>query len=272
MIHSFIDYLLSGKILQEKLLQIGNNKPYGQVIFINGGPGSGKSFVVKNFLDSAKFKIIDPDQIKKLYVELQKNRGNKEYTNFDWSDPVQTNKLHTTLSDKHMTRNYLGSILRGSIGNPEYLPNLIMDKTIKSTGELMELVFALKAFGYQLENMHMVWVLVDLSKAIQQNNSRDRRVDQNILIKSHRDIADTMLVYLNHQETLPLKGGLYLILNDRENVTYYDIEKGVIKDFKYLVLKYPGAPLMPANTFNDTISKLIVGRLPTQDQLAKFQV
>ena len=52
-------------ILNEKLITYGNRKPYGQIVFIAGGAGSGKGFAISNFIDSASFKIRDVDEMKK---------------------------------------------------------------------------------------------------------------------------------------------------------------------------------------------------------------
>ena len=42
--------------LDEKLIIVGKGKKYGQIMFIAGGAGSGKSFAIKNFLEGDKFK------------------------------------------------------------------------------------------------------------------------------------------------------------------------------------------------------------------------
>ena len=36
-------------ILNEKLITYGNRKPYGQIVFMAGGAGSGKGFAISNF-------------------------------------------------------------------------------------------------------------------------------------------------------------------------------------------------------------------------------
>lgn len=56
--------------LDEKLITFSNRAPYGQVVFIAGGAGSGKGFAVSNFLDSAGFKVRDVDEMKKQLQRL----------------------------------------------------------------------------------------------------------------------------------------------------------------------------------------------------------
>ena len=57
--------------LNEKLITYGNRKPYGQVVFVAGGAGSGKGFAIENFLDSSSFKIRDVDLLASLAFSLR---------------------------------------------------------------------------------------------------------------------------------------------------------------------------------------------------------
>ena len=52
-------------VLNEKLITYGSRKPYGQIVFIAGGAGSGKGFAISNFLDSSSFRVRDVDEMKK---------------------------------------------------------------------------------------------------------------------------------------------------------------------------------------------------------------
>ena len=61
--------------IDEKLITYGNRAPYGQIVFVAGGAGSGKGFAIKNFLDSASFKIRDVDEMKKQIQKLNKQIG-----------------------------------------------------------------------------------------------------------------------------------------------------------------------------------------------------
>ena len=58
--------------LDEKLITYNNRKPYGQVVFLAGGAGSGKGFAGSNFLDSAGFKVRDVDDMKKSLQKLNR--------------------------------------------------------------------------------------------------------------------------------------------------------------------------------------------------------
>ena len=56
--------------LDEKLITFSNRAPYGQIVFMAGGAGSGKGFAIDNFIDSAGFKVRDVDEMKKAVGKL----------------------------------------------------------------------------------------------------------------------------------------------------------------------------------------------------------
>lgn len=54
---SFLQYL------EEAYISPNNGAKYGQVIFLVGGAASGKSTAIRNFIDSASYKTLNPDDI-----------------------------------------------------------------------------------------------------------------------------------------------------------------------------------------------------------------
>ena len=64
-IKDFILEVINEEQLDEKLMVYNNRKPYGQVVFLAGGAGSGKGFASKHFLDREMFKVRDVDKMKK---------------------------------------------------------------------------------------------------------------------------------------------------------------------------------------------------------------
>ena len=57
--------------LDEKLITFSNRAPYGQVVFMAGGAGSGKGFAKDNFIDAAGFRVRDVDEMKKAIAKLE---------------------------------------------------------------------------------------------------------------------------------------------------------------------------------------------------------
>ena len=58
--------------LDEKLITFSNRAPYGQIVFMAGGAGSGKGFAIDNFIDAAGFKVRDVDEMKKAVANLNR--------------------------------------------------------------------------------------------------------------------------------------------------------------------------------------------------------
>ena len=65
MIKDFILEILTEEQLDEKLIVYNQRKPYGQVVFLAGGAGSGKGFSGSHFIDNTAFKVRDVDKMKK---------------------------------------------------------------------------------------------------------------------------------------------------------------------------------------------------------------
>ena len=61
---------LNEEQLDEKLITFSNRAPYGQIVFMAGGAGSGKGFAIDNFIDGAGFKVRDVDEMKKQLGRL----------------------------------------------------------------------------------------------------------------------------------------------------------------------------------------------------------
>ena len=65
MIKDFILEVLTEEQLDEKLIVYNQRKPYGQVVFLAGGAGSGKGFSSSHFIDNTAFRVRDVDKMKK---------------------------------------------------------------------------------------------------------------------------------------------------------------------------------------------------------------
>ena len=193
--------------LEEKLLIVGGNKKYGQVLILAGGAGSGKGFILSNLIGMGGYKVVDPDAFKIAFLrrkEIVKNYP--EITSKCNPDMVPTSdkpclKDPSTVSKLHMIMRELGweektkkALVDMRAGRTkDTLPNIVYDRTMKETGGLLDDLKALKDAGYQPENIHMVWVLTDYRIAMKQNLARDRVVPPEILFATHNGAAKTML-------------------------------------------------------------------------------
>jgi hypothetical protein len=290
--------------LDEKLITFSNRAPYGQVVFMAGGAGSGKGFAIKNFIDSAGFKVRDVDEMKTSLGKLDQlgkfsiDAWFKKYANklseeerahveefvlgkglnisdvaSDLKNPNNVAALHYIVDAMGLKDSWLVNILSGKT-NKETLPNLLFDITAKKVGSITEVTKPLIDAGYDSKNIHLIWVLTDYHLAVQQNKRRDRVVPDDILLNTHEGAAKTIWGILTSGLPSGLNGRIDIILNNRENtVTYKDSKgnemKGAVKGFLSLPVKKQGGGVLPEKVWKETLYKWIVDNGPKTVDLRK---
>jgi hypothetical protein len=262
-------------ILNEKLITYGNRKPYGQVVFIAGGAGSGKGFAISNFLDSASFKIRDVDEMKKQLQVLNRlgkldiNSIMKKYgksikpkdvdlinkiqdegfklQNLNLKNPDHVYALHILVKAIGIKDASLEKLLLGK-DNPDILPNILFDITAKDVTDITSVIPKLKAVGYQANNIHLTWILTNYVTSLSNNNSRSRKVPdgsmgaENIMLKTHEGASNTIWGLVTKALPKGMNGRIDVILNNPEHTVFHtDADgktiKGKVKGFKSLPLK-----------------------------------
>jgi hypothetical protein len=147
---------------------------------------------------------------------------------------------------------------------PETLPNILFDITMKDLEQVDKYVPMLINVGYKPENIHVTWVLANYSVAVVRNRTRERVVPDDIMLQTHSGAAMTIHSLLNGKLPKTINGSFTVVLNNFEEVTYYDqtvpkyqktdkfsplpgaplktdqgevLTTKVVKDFKYITLK-----------------------------------
>ena len=290
--------------LDEKLITFSNRAPYGQVVFMAGGAGSGKGFARENFIDSAGFKVRDVDEMKTSLGRLDQlgkfsiDDWFKKYANklpekerahveefvlgkglsisdvaSNLKNPNNVAALHYIVDAMGLKDSWVVNMLSGK-SNKETLPNLLFDITAKKVGSITEVTKPLIGAGYDSKNIHLIWVLTDYHLAVQQNKGRDRVVPDDILLKSHEGAAKTVWGILTSGLPSGLNGRIDVILNNRENtVTYKDSKgnemQGAVKGFLSLPVKKQGGGILPEKVWKETLYKWIVDNGPKTIDLSK---
>ena len=253
--------------IDEKLITFSNRAPYGQIVFMAGGAGSGKGFAIDNFIDSAGFKVRDVDEMKKAVGKLDqlgKFSVDKWYKKYgkklsdkpkggglspkahveefvlgkglsisdiskDLKNPNNVASLHYIVDSMGLKDKWLISMLSGK-DNKETLPNLLFDITAKKVSALTDVIKPLIANGYDSKNIHLIWVLADFHVAIKANKDRDRMVPEDILLQTHEGAGKTMWEIMTKILPKGLNGRIDVILNKRaETVPYVDSKGNEIK-------------------------------------------
>ena len=254
--------------LDEKLITFSNRAPYGQIVFMAGGAGSGKGYAIDNFIDSAGFKVRDVDEMKKAVGKLDqlgKFSVDKWYKKYgkklsdkpgkggglspkahieefvlgkglsisdiskDLKNPNNVASLHYIVDSMGLKDKWLISMLSGK-DNKETLPNLLFDITAKKVSSITDVIKPLIANGYDAKNIHLIWVLSNFHVAIQANKDRDRMVPEDILLQTHEGAGKTMWEVMTKILPKGLNGRIDVILNKRaETVPYVDSKGNEIK-------------------------------------------
>ena len=257
--------------LDEKLITFSNRAPYGQVVFMAGGAGSGKGFAIDNFIDGAGFRVRDVDEMKKLLGKLDavKNYDMKKWykkfgKNLSAKPPKKNPKAMSPkqhfeefVLGKNMTIAALSKDLKNPTNvaslhyivdamglkdkwliamlsgkdNKETLPNLLFDITAKKVGSITDVIKSLDTAGYDSNNIHLIWVLTNYQVAVERNAKRDRIVPDDILLQTHEGAGKTIWELLTNAIPKGLNGRIDVILNNQEN-TIYHIQPSVRKGEK----------------------------------------
>lgn len=267
--------------LDEKLILYNQGKKYGQIVFLAGGAGSGKGFAIKNFMRGEDFKVRDVDELKIAFQKLdemgkftiedllqkygskistsdmaliQKNVLEKGYTlkDLNLKTPEHVYALHVLVRATGAKNKTLDLLLDGAkIGT---LPNILFDSTFADLDDVTGYVPKLLEAGYNSNDIHITWVLTNYEIAIKNNKTRARVVPDDILLKTHKGAAQTILGLVKAEFPKNVDGGFYVVLNNPENTMfivnpktgehYKDIKGNkVVGHFMYLTLKKPGGSI-----------------------------
>ena len=260
---------ITEEVLNEKLITYGNRKPYGQIVFMAGGAGSGKGFAISNFVDSASFKIRDVDKmknqlqilnrlgkldIKTIIKKYGKNIKPKDLDlinkiesdgyrlqNLNLKNPDHVYALHILVKAMGIKDNSLANLLAGK-DNPKTLPNILFDITAKDVTDITSVLPMLKNVGYKAENIHLTWVLTNYVTAMVNNKSRSRMVPEDILLQTHEGASNTIWGLITKALPKGMNGRVDVILNNPENTVFYTDDegrtiKGKVKGFLSLPVK-----------------------------------
>ena len=146
-----------------------------KAFFLAGGPGSGKSYVVKRGTGGLGLKIVNSDDVFEKYL---KDAG------LSMKMPKSEEEPRDKLRDraKAVTKAKMGNYVEGRLG-------LIIDGTGKDYDKIAKQATQLKQLGY---DVHMIFVNTSLETALQRNAKRDRTVPRSVATKSWKTVQSNM--------------------------------------------------------------------------------
>ena len=142
-----------------------------KAFFLAGGPGSGKSYVVRKTTGGTGLKVVNSDD---AFENLLKKAG------LSMKMPASEKKPRDVVRDraKEITAKKKANYLEGRLG-------LIIDGTGRDADKIIRQHKALKELGY---DTHMILVNTSLDVALQRNAERPRSVPEPIVVKSWKDV------------------------------------------------------------------------------------
>lgn len=199
---------------------------FNNIVILAGGSASGKGFVLNNVL-LISGKVYDIDDLKDLITKDQDfndaffgylenhyvSKGKKLDSRvseilekgltpdeLDLKNPLDTSILHFFTAYKDYD-NKLKNNLFLQAAKTDRKPNVIFDVTMKNT-DILDMIWKYVVLGgYDPLNVHLVWVLNSVKKAIEQNSERDRVVSLGVLKDTHKGVSETMKQILKNFDT-----------------------------------------------------------------------
>ena len=143
--------------------------------FLAGGPGSGKSYVVKRGTGGLGMKIVNSDDVFEKYL---KDAGLS--MKMPKSEEEPRDKLRARA--KQVTAARQANYIEGRLG-------LIIDGTGHDYDKIATQATKLKQLGY---DVHMIFVNTSLDTALERNATRDRKLPDSIVTKSWNDVQKNL--------------------------------------------------------------------------------
>lgn len=143
-----------------------------KAVFLAGGPGSGKSFVVgKASLKALGFRLINSDD---QFEKGLKKAGMESTPKDIFSEPGQAIRA----TAKALTGKILDRALKGRMG-------VVIDGTGKDYAKIKNQVVQMRKLGYAV---HMIFVNTDLDTALERNKMRPRVLPDKVVEKMWNDV------------------------------------------------------------------------------------
>ena len=174
--------MLINEVISNIKLDEGPNDPnIFKAIFLAGGPGSGKGFVVDNLMGgtSTGLKIVNSDDVYEKLAQIQ---------DMDLKDPevvASPQGQDTREKAKRLTKAREGNYLDGRLG-------LIIDGTAKDVIKTKRQKERLESVGY---DTMMVFVNTNMEVAQQRNKMRPRQLPDEMVTKMWHAVQDNMMKF-----------------------------------------------------------------------------
>ena len=177
-----------------------------KAFFLAGGPGSGKSYVVRKTTGGSGLKLVNSDDdferlLKKANLSLKMPEDEKD------ARDVQRKRA------KDLTKMRKDNYLEGRLG-------LIIDGTGKDYDKIQKQKAGLEQLGY---DCYMIFVNTSIDVALQRNSERPRSVPEPLVVKSWKQVQGNLGKFNNL-----FKSGMVIVdNNDAGEDVFADVWKRI---------------------------------------------
>ena len=192
-------------------LQEGLNDPnIFKAFFLAGGPGSGKSYVVRKTTGGTGLRVVNSDN---AFEKLLKDAG----LSLKMPPDQETERDVVRSKAKKLTSKMQKNYLEGRIG-------IVLDGTGREYDKIAKHKSELESLGY---DCYMIFVNTSLDVALERNTMRDRNVPEDIVIKSWKVVQNNIGKFNSL-----FKSGMIIVDNNKADE---DIEMMAFKRVKSLL-------------------------------------
>ena len=203
-------------------LQEGLNDPnIFKAFFLAGGPGSGKSFVVRKTTGGTGLQIVNSDDAFERYL---KQAGLSRKMPASEEEPRDIERARAKKVTSAREEGYVG----GRLG-------LIIDGTGKDYDKIAKQSIQLRQLGY---DTHMIFVNTSLDVALERNAKRSRSVPESIAVRSWKDVQSNIGKFSQH-----FRQNFVVVDNNDADAKDPQVFKDVFKQIKGLLRKKVTSPI-----------------------------
>ena len=151
-----------------------------KAFFLAGGPGSGKSYVVRRTTGGTGLKVVNSDD---AFESLLKKAGLSLKMPPEEFERKEVVRAHA----KKLTAKRQANYLDGRLG-------LIIDGTGRQSSKILRQKASLEELGY---DTYMIFVNTSIDVALQRNEERARSLQSSFVIKSWKDVQANIGAFNN---------------------------------------------------------------------------
>ena len=152
-----------------------------KAFFLAGGPGSGKSYVVRKTTGGTGLQIVNSDDAFEKYLKIA---GLSKKMPASEEKPRDIERARAKKVTKAREEGYVG----GRLG-------IIIDGTGKDYDKIAKQSIQLRQLGY---DTHMIFVNTSLDVALARNAKRSRSVPESIAVRSWKDVQSNIGKFSQH--------------------------------------------------------------------------